>query len=92
VRVRRWEMPDEPLPQHPYRNSAIFHFVLACLIVVVAWATGGGLGRAFGYAAGFFVLATGWSWWRWRQRLGEERRRQEQRVRRGARPARRESP
>jgi membrane protein implicated in regulation of membrane protease activity len=91
--MRRWEMPDEPLPQHPYRNSAIFHFVLACLIVVVAWATGGGLGRAFGYAVGFFVLATGWSWWRWRQRLDEERRRQEQRARhRGARPARRESP
>ena len=73
VRVRRWEMPDEPLPQHPYRDSAIFHFVLASLIVLVAWVTGGGLGRAFGFAAAFFVLATGWSWWRWRERLAEHR-------------------
>jgi hypothetical protein len=82
-------MPDEPLPQHPYRNSAIFHVVLASLIVLVAWATGGGLGRALGFAAGFFVLATGWSWWRWRERLAEERRREERRA--GARPARRGS-
>ena len=85
-------MPEEPLPQHPYRNSAIFHFVLAGLIVLVAWATAGRLDRAFGYAVGFFVLATGWSWWRWRQRLADERRRQERARHRGARPARREHP
>jgi hypothetical protein len=88
VRVRRWEMPEEPLPQHPYRNSAIFHLVLAAIIVLVAWATAGDLARAFAFAIGFFVIATGWSWSRWRQRLLEERRREERR-RAVTRPARR---
>jgi hypothetical protein len=77
VRFRRWEMPDEPLPRHPYRDSAIFHLVLAGLIVLVAWATAGNLGRAVGFAVGFFVIATAWSWWRWRERLIEEQRRAE---------------
>ena len=81
MRVRRWEMPDDPLPRHPYRNSAIFHFVLACLLVLVAWVTGGGLRRAVAFAVGYFVLATAYSVWRWRQRLAEERRREEQRTR-----------
>jgi hypothetical protein len=74
VKVRRWEIPEEPPPRHPYRNSAIFHLVLAGIIVVVAWATAGGLGRAVGFAAGFFVIATSWSWWRWRERLAGKRR------------------
>lgn len=92
MRVRRWELPDEPLPQHPYRNSAIFHLVLACLLVVIAWLTGGGIGRAIGFAVGFFVIATAWSWSRWRKRLAEEQRKEERRARRsGSRPARRES-
>jgi hypothetical protein len=74
-------MPDDPLPKHPYRNSAIFHFVLACVLVLVAWLTGGGLGRAIGFAVAYFVIATTYSSWRWRQRLAEERRRQAARVR-----------
>jgi membrane protein implicated in regulation of membrane protease activity len=82
-------MQDEPLPRHPYRNSAIFHIVLACVLVVVAWLTGGGLGRAFGFAIGYVVLATAYSWWRWHRRLAEELRQKERRARRGgALPAR----
>jgi hypothetical protein len=77
VRVRRWELPEEPTPRHPYRNTAIFHLVLAGLIVLVAWATAGELRRALGFAIGFFVIATAWSWSRWHQRLTEERRRAE---------------
>ena len=87
MRVRRWEMPEDPLPRHPYRNSIIFHAALACLIVLVAWVTGGGIPRAIGFAVAYFVLAAGYSVWKWRQRLDEERRRQEQRAR--PRPARR---
>ena len=82
MRVRRWEMPDEPLPRHPYRNTAIFHLALALAIVLIAWLTGGGIGRAIGFAVGYFVLATGYSWWRWRQRFEEEHRQQERRARR----------
>jgi nicotinamide riboside transporter PnuC len=47
--------------------------VLAAIIVIVAWATGGRLLRALVFAAVFFLLATGWSWWRWSQRLTRER-------------------
>jgi hypothetical protein len=86
VRVRRWEIPEDPLPRHPYRNSIVFHAVLACLIVVAAWATDGGIPRAIGFAVAYFVLASGYSVWKWRQRLDQERRRLEQRDRpRGAR-------
>jgi membrane protein implicated in regulation of membrane protease activity len=82
MRVRRWEMPEDPLPRHPYRNSVIFHGALAGLIVLVAWVTGGGIPRAIGFAVAYFVLASGYSVWKWRQRLDEERRRREQRARR----------
>jgi hypothetical protein len=82
VRVRRWQAPEEPIPKRPYRNSAIFHAVLACLIVLVAWATGGSLRNAVIVAAGFFVLATAWSWTQWRRRLALEQRRQATRPRR----------
>lgn len=93
MKFRRWEMPEEPLPQHPYRNSAIFHLILAAIIVLLAWATAGELDRAFAVAIGFFVIATSWSWWRWRQKLAEERRRIERgEPRSGARTAGPESP
>ena len=74
MRVRRWEMPEEPLPRHPYRNTVIFHLVLAGALVLVAWLTAGGIRRAVGVAIGYFVLATAYSWWRWRQRINDERR------------------
>jgi membrane protein implicated in regulation of membrane protease activity len=81
VKIRRWEAPDEPLPARPYRNTAIFHAVLAGLIVLVAWLTAGDIGTAIVVAVGFFVVATSWSFWRWRQRLEEERLKQARRDR-----------
>ncbi len=65
--------PPPPLPKRPYRDTVLFNLVLATLIVVVSWATGGDLGRALVFAALFFVVATAWSWWRFRQRLARER-------------------
>jgi hypothetical protein len=47
--------------------------VLAIVIVVVARFTGGDMARAVLGAAAFFVAATGWSWWRFRRRVGPER-------------------
>jgi hypothetical protein len=70
----RWDA-DRPLPKRPYRDSAVAYGVLAALVVVVALATGGGVARALAIAAIFYVAATGWSWWRWRERLSERRRR-----------------
>jgi hypothetical protein len=64
-----WGVPEPRPPRRPYRDTAIMYAVLAVLIVVVAWLTGGDLGRAVIWAAGFFVVATAWSFWRWRQRL-----------------------
>jgi membrane protein implicated in regulation of membrane protease activity len=81
VRVRRWEMPEEPLPERPYRNTAILHAAFAGIIVLVAWATGGDLDKALVVAVLFFVAATAWSFWRWSKRLEEERRRSERRTR-----------
>jgi membrane protein implicated in regulation of membrane protease activity len=72
-------MPEEALPARPYRDTAIFHAVLAALIVLVAWVTAGDVGTAVIVAVGFFVLATAWSFWRWRKRLEEERRQRERR-------------
>jgi hypothetical protein len=56
------------LPRRAYRDAAIFHGCLAVLIVVVGWLTGSEVGTALGIAAAYFVAATAWSWWRFRQR------------------------
>ena len=62
-----------PLPKRPYRDSLVLNLVLGALILVVAWATGGELGRAAVFAVGYFVLSTAWAWWRFSRRLREER-------------------
>ena len=67
------EPSHPPLPKRPYRDSLILNVVLAVLIVLISWATGGELGRAFVFAALYFVIATAWAWWRFRQRLEKER-------------------
>lgn len=59
-------------PRLPYRYSVMVIFGLACLIVLIAWATGGDLGRALVFAAVYFVVAAGWSSWRARQRARKE--------------------
>ena len=59
-------------PKHPYRDSAIVNAVLATLLLVAAWATGGELGRALIYALAFFAIATTWNWWRFRKRIARE--------------------
>jgi Flp pilus assembly protein TadB len=63
-------MSTPPVPKRPYRDSLLLHLVLAVLIVLISWLTGGDPGRAFAFAVAYFVLATAWSWWRFRQRLG----------------------
>jgi membrane protein implicated in regulation of membrane protease activity len=67
------ERPRPALPKRPYRDSVILNVVLAALIVLISWATGGDLGRALVFASLYFVVATAWAWWRFRQRLQKER-------------------
>ena len=62
-----------PLSKRPYRDSVVLNVVLAVLIVLISWGTGGELRRAFVFAALYFVIATAWSWWRLKQRLGKDR-------------------
>jgi membrane protein implicated in regulation of membrane protease activity len=46
--------------------------VLAIVIVVVAKFTDGDVARAIVGATAFFVVATAWSWWRFRRRVEQE--------------------
>jgi membrane protein implicated in regulation of membrane protease activity len=65
---------DEPRrSRHPFRDTVIMYAVLAIVIVVVAKFTNGDVGRAILGAAAFFVVATAWSWWRFRRRVEQER-------------------
>jgi hypothetical protein len=63
---------DTPVPKRPYRDSVIVYAILSIIIVVVAALTGGDLAKAGAVAGGFFVVATAWSWWRFRERLARE--------------------
>jgi Flp pilus assembly protein TadB len=65
-------LPDEPLPRHPYRNSAIFYGVLAGVVVAFGLLTNNGVTETIAIAVAFFLLATGYSWWRFRQRIQRE--------------------
>ena len=60
-----------PVPNHPYRDSAIFYGVLAAILLGVTYWTGGGMWRAVIVAVAFFVLATAFSWYRFRSKLAE---------------------
>jgi len=70
----RWQMPDREVPKHPYRDSVIVYAVLAGIVVLVAVLTGGSLERAILIAGVAFVIATAYSWWRWREKLKAQER------------------
>ena len=61
-------MSDLPPPPHAYRGSAVLHAILALVILVIAAISGGSLARALLVALAYFVVATAWSWLRFRQR------------------------
>jgi Flp pilus assembly protein TadB len=71
-RKLRWDGTPRTIPKHPYRDSAILYAVLAGVVVGVTAVTGGNMRAALIIAPVLFVVATGYSWWRWRQREREE--------------------
>jgi Flp pilus assembly protein TadB len=73
----QWEIPESPPPKHPYRDTLIVYAGLAVIVVLIAWGTGGSLGRAIVIAALFFCAASAWTSWRWSQRLRAERKKAE---------------
>jgi drug/metabolite transporter (DMT)-like permease len=74
---------DLPPPRQPYRASALFHGFLAVVILLFAAITGGDAGSALAIAAGYFVVATGWSWFRFRQREAHPAAQKESRTGKG---------
>jgi len=66
---RQCRADDRPLPAHPYRDSALVYAAMAVALVVVASLTGGRPVRAGVAGLIFFLAATAWSWWRFRERL-----------------------
>ena len=73
----QWQLPQRPPPKHPYRDTLIVYAGLAVVIVLIAWATGGKVGKAAVVAAVVFVVASAWSVVRWRSKLQAEARRAE---------------
>lgn len=65
----RREREERLLPAHPYRDTAIVYGVMAVILVVLAGITGGSLVRAIGAGTIFWLIATAWSWWRFRGRI-----------------------
>jgi hypothetical protein len=64
-------MSDLPPPRQPYRRAVVFHAILAAVIVLVAAVSGGDATKTLVVAGVYFVAATGWSWFRLRQREGK---------------------
>ena len=73
--MSRLRLEPPPLPKRPYRDSLLVNLALALVILVVARLTDGDFGRAITFAVAYFVFATAWNWWRFRQRLQREERR-----------------
>ena len=60
------------MAQRPFCDSAMFYAVLACAVVGFGVLTDNDLTQTIIIAVVFFVVATGYSWWRFRQRLARE--------------------
>jgi len=69
TRYLQWRAPESPLPAHPYRDTLLVYGALAGAIVVLAWLTGGSVGKAVVVAAFFYVAASAWSALRIRRRI-----------------------
>jgi hypothetical protein len=65
-------MRERRVPKHPFRDSAFLYGALAGIVVVVGALTSGDMVNTIAVALAFFVLATGYSWWRFRKRLEEQ--------------------
>jgi hypothetical protein len=61
--------PALPVPDHPYRDTAILHGTLGAILFAVASLTGTGLAKSALVALAYFVAATAWSWWRFSARI-----------------------
>ena len=56
-------------PKRPFRDSALLYAVMAIVFVVFVFITGGKMSVAIPVALACFLVATGYAWWRLRQRM-----------------------
>jgi Flp pilus assembly protein TadB len=70
--------PQRRRSRRPYRDAALAYSGLGILVIVIAYATGSSLLRSVLGGVVAAVLATGWTWWRLRQREREAEREAEQ--------------
>jgi Flp pilus assembly protein TadB len=68
TRKLEWGGPPHQPTKRPYRDTFLVYGVLAVIVVIVAWVTGGSLGRAVVVALIFFGAATLWNVYRLRTR------------------------
>ena len=61
-----------PRSKRLYRDSLILNLVLAAVILVISWATGGDPAKALVYAVIYLLVATAWMWWRFQQRAAKD--------------------
>ena len=66
--MRPFHRHEPSLTGHVYRDSALIHGVLALVILGIALGTSQSATRIVLLPVGYFVLATGWTWWRLRER------------------------
>jgi Na+/H+ antiporter NhaD/arsenite permease-like protein len=59
----------KPIPKRPFRDSALFYAGVAIVFVVIVAITGGNLMLGIPVALACFVIATGYAWWKFRQRI-----------------------
>jgi Flp pilus assembly protein TadB len=62
-------LPKTPIPKRPFRDSALFYAGVAVVFVVIVAISGGDLTLAIPVALACFVVATGYAWWKFRQRM-----------------------
>jgi Flp pilus assembly protein TadB len=60
---------ERPKPKRPFRDSALLYAGMAVVFVVIVFITGGKMSVAIPIALACFVVATGYAWWKLRQRM-----------------------
>ena len=65
-------VPEVGSPTSPVRDTLLVYGVLSLIILLVAWLTGGSLGRALVIVPVFYVIASAWTIQRLRARARRE--------------------
>ena len=76
MRKLKWDHGPPPTSKHPYRDSALVYAVLAVLVVVITAVSGGSVVKGIVAGVIVFAAATAYSWWRVRERLRADERKE----------------